>query len=106
MRLIIQDFKFHKKNSFYKKSISLLINPCFHAMLLYRTSNWLYLNKLGFISKNVWLINRIIFNVDIDYRVKINDGVMLVHGLGVVICSEVEIISNVKIYQGVTIGGE
>ncbi|MBO3390550.1 serine O-acetyltransferase [Clostridium perfringens] len=106
MRLIIQDFKFYKKNSFSKKSIAVLINPCFHAMLLYRISNWLYLNKLGFISKFIWLINRIIFNVDIDYRAKINGGVMLVHGLGVVIGSEVEIMSNVKIYQGVTIGGE
>ncbi|EGT3621019.1 serine acetyltransferase [Clostridium perfringens] len=105
MRLIIQDFKFYKKNSFSKKSIAVLINPCFHAMLLYRISNWLYLNKLGFISKFIWLINRIIFNVDIDYRAKINGGVMLVHGLGVVIGSEVEIMSNVKIYQGVTIGG-
>ena len=73
--------------------------------MLYRFSHFLYNIKLSILAKIVWFINRILFCVDIDYRAKIGKRFMIIHGLGIVIGRDVVIGDNVKIYQGVTIGG-
>lgn len=59
-----------------KKIATLLFNPCFHSVCLYRLSSFLYIPKLRFnvLSKIVWYLNRIIFNVDIDYRADLAGG--------------------------------
>lgn len=90
-----------------KKIATLLFNPCFHSVCLYRLSSFLYIPKLRFnvLSKIVWYLNRIIFNVDIDYRADLAGGVVLVHGLGTVIGKDVQSEGRVYIYQVVTLGG-
>lgn len=105
MKKVIKDFKYYKNNSLSKSGIAVIINPCFLCMVLFRISNYLYKRKLSLLSKVIWFINRMIFNVDIDYRAEISEEVMLIHGLGIVIGHEVRIGRRVKIYQGVTLGG-
>jgi len=102
---ILEDFKFYRKESLSKSVFAVLINPCFHCLLLYRVSHMLYRNKLTIIAKCIWFINRIIYNVDIDYRSIIGKNVIIIHGIGIVIGHKVIIEDNVKIYQGVTLGG-
>ncbi len=101
----MKDLKFFKENCPSKSYIAVLLNPCFYSVILYRVSNFFYRHKLSIISKVIWFINRVIFSVDIDYRAQIGDNFMLVHGLGIVIGCDVKIGKNVKIYQGVTLGG-
>lgn len=101
----MSDLKYFKENSPSKSYIAVLLNPCFYSVLLYRLSHFLYKIKLGIFAKIIWLINRVIFSVDIDYRAKIGKNFMLVHGIGTVIGFDVRIGENVKIYQGVTLGG-
>lgn len=105
MNKVKNDFIWYKQNSLSKSTLAVFINPCFYSLVLYRISNFMYRHKASFIAKIIWLINRIIFSVDIDYRATISEEVMIVHGLGIVIGHEVVIEKNVKIYQGVTIGG-
>lgn len=101
----MSDFKNFKNNSPSKSYGAVLLNPCFYSVLLYRISNKFYKRRLTILAKIVWFINRIIFSVDIDYRAKIGKNFHLVHGIGVVIGSNVIIGDNCKIYQGVTLGG-
>lgn len=99
------DYKYFKENSATKSGIAVLLNPCFYSVKLYRISNFLFKRRLGAIAKIIWFINRVIFSVDIDYRANIGKNFILVHGLGTVIGKDVIIGDNVKIYQGVTLGG-
>ncbi|MGE5329835.1 MAG: serine O-acetyltransferase [Deltaproteobacteria bacterium] len=103
--LIKKDFLHFKKNLLSPSCWAIIINPSFHAVILFRFSSWLYNHKLKIIPKLIWFINRIVYSVDIDYRATIGPGFNLVHGLGVVIGHEVVIGENVRIYQNVTIGG-
>lgn len=102
---LISDFYNFKNNSPSKSVVAVLINPCFYSVTLYRISHFLYNINLTILAKIVWFINRILFCVDIDYRARIGKRFMLIHGLGVVIGCDVIIGDDVKIYQGVTLGG-
>lgn len=102
---IIEDFRCFKNNSHSKSIFAVLINPCFHSVLLFRISNFIYRYKTPIFPKIIWYINRLLFAVDIDYRASIGEGFVLVHGIGVVIGHQVSIGKGVKIYQGVTLGG-
>ena len=100
---MFSDYKAYKNNS--NSWMAPLLNPCFYSVILYRISNIAFRYKLRIIAKLIWFINRVVFSVDIDYRAKIGRNFILVHGIGVVIGCDVRIKDNVKIYQGVTLGG-
>lgn len=83
---IIQDWRqFTLDGGLKKKIATLLFNPCFHSVCLFRLSNFFYRMHLTVISKIIWYINRLLYNVDIDYRADLAGGFHLVHGLGTVI---------------------
>lgn len=84
---------------------TVLINPCFHSVVLYRLSSFFYKIKCSILAKFVWYINRVFFSVDIDYRANLAGGFVLVHGLGTVIGKDVVSLGTLVVYQGVTIGG-
>lgn len=88
-----------------KKIATLLLNPNFHSVCLYRLSNLFYRMHLGIISKIIWYLNRLLFHVDIDYRADLAGGFVLVHGLGTVIGKGVISQGRLKVYQQVTLGG-
>ena len=50
-------------------------------------------------------VNRVRYSIDIDYRADLAGGLVLCHGIGVVIGCYVKTEGPVKIYQGVTLGG-
>ena len=89
-----------------KKTIATVIfNPCFHSVVLFRVSNFFYRIKFVPIAKVIWYINRVFFCVDIDYRADLAGGFVLVHGLGTVIGKNVISKGPLKLYQNVTLGG-
>lgn len=103
---IIKDFKyFTLDGGLGKKVATLLFNPCFHSVCLFRLSNWFYRIHIAVLAKVVWYLNRMLYHVDIDYRADLAGGFVLVHGLGTVIGCEVCSKGHLKVYQGVTIGG-
>lgn len=104
MMKIVQDLDAYG-GGWRKHIVTILINPCFHATVLYRLSNVLYKLKLKPLAKVIWYINRMLFSVDIDYRANLAGGLVLVHGIGVVIGKDVVSEGKLKVYQGVTIGG-
>lgn len=81
------------------------LNPCFHAVALFRLSALLYRGHVEPLAKIVWCLNRMLYHVDLDYKAKLAPGFRLVHGLGVVIGAGVVSEGPLTVYQGVTIGG-
>lgn len=81
------------------------LNPCFHAVALFRLSSLLYRARLEPLAKIVWCVNRMLYHVDLDYKARLAPGFRLVHGLGVVIGAGVVSDGPLTVYQGVTIGG-
>ncbi|MCL6216759.1 serine O-acetyltransferase [Zunongwangia pacifica] len=77
----------------------------FYVALFFRISHFLYKIKLVPFSRLFWLLNRVLFSIDIDPRAVIKGGLVILHGAGIVIGKSVIINGNVKIYQGVTLGG-
>lgn len=102
---IRNDLQMISKGSKKKAIATILTNPCFHSVVLFRISSFFYHKHLSPIAKLVWYINRLMFSVDIDYRADIAGGFALVHGLGTVIGHEVISKGKLVVYQQVTIGG-
>lgn len=105
MKRVIQDIKAYSNGCFFKAIATIICNPNFHSVFNYRISHFLYKVHLTPISKLIWYINRILYSVDIDYRADLAGGFVLVHGIGTVIGYDVKTEGLVKIYQGVTLGG-
>ena len=102
---LIDDWVEFSGHSWKKAIVTVLTNPCFHSVCLFRLSNFFYKAHLSFLAKIIWYINRIIFCVDIDYRADLAGGLVIKHGLGIVIGKGVITKGNITIYQGVTLGG-
>ena len=81
-----------------------LFNINFWSVIVYRLSS-LFNNKLKIVAKLLWLINRILFGIDIDHGFKINGSFMIIHGNGIVIGKSVFCNGNLIVYQNVTLGG-
>ena len=80
-------------------------HPDFLVVFLYRTASTLYKLRLPVLPRIVWLLVRIVFCCDIDFRCEIMEGCLLRHALGIVIGKDVRIGAGVTIYQQTTLGG-
>ncbi|WP_343189491.1 serine O-acetyltransferase [Buchnera aphidicola] len=103
---IIQDIKFIYNNDPVVKLyiVPLLYFKGFHALQIYRISNYLWVNKRK--SLALYLQNQIsnFFSIDIHPAAIIGSGIFLDHATGIVIGETTIIHNNVFILQGVTLG--
>ncbi len=103
---IVKDLKaFCNSGGIGKVLATIFLNPCFHAVLLYRIASFLNRIHLKIFAKIIWYVNRVVYNVDIDYRAKLAGGFVLIHGLGTVIGCNVISEGRLTVYQGCTLGG-
>lgn len=82
-----------------------LLYPTIHALIAYRISHFLYTKKLFFLARLISQIARFITGIEIHPGAKIGKGLVIDHGMGVVIGETAEIGDNVLLYHGVTLGG-
>ena len=82
-----------------------LLYPTIHALIAYRISHYLYINKLFFLARLISQISRFFTGIEIHPGAKIGRGLVIDHGMGVVIGETAEIGGNVLLYHGVTLGG-
>ena len=82
-----------------------LLYPTIHALIAYRISHYLYINKLFFLARLISQISRFFTGIEIHPGAKIGRGLVIDHGMGVVIGETAEIGDNVLLYHGVTLGG-
>ena len=82
-----------------------LLYPTIHALIAYRISHYLYINKLFFLARLISQISRFFTGIEIHPGAKIGRGLVIDHGMGVVIGETAEIGDDVLLYHGVTLGG-
>lgn len=79
--------------------------PGFQALACHRVAHWLYSAGVPFIPRLISYISRLWTGVEIHPGAKIGKGILIDHGMGVVI-GETAIVGDwAVIYQGVTLGG-
>lgn len=77
----------------------------FHALMWYRAAHFLYNLKLKFLARLLSQLGRWFTGVEIHPGATIGRGLLIDHGMGVVIGETTIIGDNCTIYQGVTLGG-
>lgn len=83
----------------------LFLYPTIHALIAYRIAHFLYEKKLFFLARIISQISRFFTGIEIHPGAKIGKGLVIDHGMGVVIGETAEIGDNVLLYHGVTLGG-
>ncbi len=79
--------------------------PGLWSVIYHRMAHFFYRHKRFFIARMISNIGRAATGVEIHPGAKIGRGLVIDHGMGVVIGETAEIGDNVTIYQGVTLGG-
>ena len=83
----------------------LLLYSGVHALLAHRVAHKLYEKEHYFAARAISQTARYITGIEIHPGAKIGKGLMIDHGMGVVIGETAEIGDNCTLYQGVTLGG-
>ena len=82
-----------------------LLYPTIHALISYRIAHFLYTKRLFFLARLISQISRFFTGIEIHPGAKIGKGLVIDHGMGVVIGETTEIGDDVTLYHGVTLGG-
>ncbi len=82
-----------------------LTYPGFHAVVWHRASHWLWHRRLFFLGRVFSQLSRFLTGIEIHPAAKIGDGLVIDHGMGVVVGETAEIGDNVTLYHDVTLGG-
>ncbi|MBK6604230.1 MAG: serine O-acetyltransferase [Leptospiraceae bacterium] len=83
----------------------ILCYPGLHALWFHSIAHFLYVCKIPLIPRLLNYIARFLTGIDIHPGAKIASGIMIDHGMGIVIGETAEIGTGCLIYQGVTLGG-
>src|SRR5207248_8589700 len=97
---IVKDLDAAKRFSLVNKVVIFFFNRCFHALLFYRIANVLYKYKIPLLPLILTRIIQILYSIDIDYKADLDGGIVIVHGVGLVIGFGARISSNVIIFHG------
>ncbi|MEG2868662.1 MAG: serine O-acetyltransferase EpsC [Terrisporobacter sp.] len=81
-----------------------ILYPSIHALIFYRVSHFFYTKKRFFISRLISQIGRLFTGIEIHPGAEIGEGILIDHGMGVVIGETTIIGDRVTIYQGATLG--
>ena len=92
------------KKFLHVNSAAIFFNRGFHALFFYRMASRLYRWKIPLLPLVLTRIIQITYAIDIDYRASLEGGLVIVHGVGLVIGSGARICSNVVLFHGVTLG--
>ncbi|MFN6992247.1 MAG: serine O-acetyltransferase EpsC [Fervidobacterium sp.] len=83
-----------------------LFHAGFKSLRLYRLSHAFYLSGFKFVAYFLYNLNRVLYSVDIHPAAKLEPGIVIDHGTGLVIGSTTEVGSGTIIYHGVTLGAK
>jgi serine O-acetyltransferase len=82
----------------------ILTNRGMQAILLYRLAHAFWKHGIPVFPMLFSRIAQLLCAIDISYKARLGPGIVIVHGFGVVIGSDVEIAGDCCIYHGVTLG--
>ncbi|WAL58415.1 serine O-acetyltransferase [Thermocoleostomius sinensis] len=79
--------------------------PGLHAILCYRFAHWLHLHNVFFFPRLISHLARLFTGIEIHPAAVLGKGIVIDHGIGVVIGETAIVGDYTLIYQGVTLGG-
>lgn len=79
--------------------------PGFHAIVCHRVAHWLYHRHLPFFPRLISHLGRFFTGIEIHPGAVLGKGIVIDHGMGVVIGETAIVGDYTLIYQGVTLGG-
>ena len=82
-----------------------LLYPSIHARLAHMISHFLYKKNLLFLSRLISQIARFLTAIEIHPGATLGAGILIDHGMGVVIGETAELGDRITIYHGTTLGG-
>lgn len=83
----------------------ILLYPGFHALFFHRIAHFFYNIKLFFIARLISQLTRFFTGIEIHPGATIGKGLMIDHGMGIVIGETAVIGNDCVIYHQVTLGG-
>lgn len=87
--------------SYFMATVS---NRGFHSLAVYRISHLLYKFKIPLLPLIFSRLIQVLYAVDIDYRAKIEGGVVIIHGVGLVIGYKAYVSKGTIMYHQITLG--
>lgn len=93
-----------RHRSCWKRLGVAVMNRGMQAILLYRLSHAAWKRGIPLVPLVLSRIAQHLYAVDIAYQARIGPGLVIVHGFGVVIGSDVEMGENCCLFHGVTLG--
>src|ERR1700710_787520 len=96
---IALDINAAKSFSRANKVVIFFFNRGFHALLNYRIANLLYQLRVPVLPMILTRIIQIFYAIDIDYKATLKGGIVIVHGVGLVIGSDAKIGGNVTLFH-------
>ncbi|WP_280998580.1 serine O-acetyltransferase EpsC [Marinitoga aeolica] len=84
----------------------ILFNTAFHGLVLYRIYHFFHKYKIYPISYFLYMLSKILYSMDIHPAAKLDAGIVIDHGIGVVIGSTTTVGSGTLIYHQVTLGAK
>ena len=82
-----------------------LLYPSIHARLAHMISHFLYKKNLLFLARLISQIARFLTGIEIHPGATLGAGILIDHGMGVVIGETAELGDRITIYHGATLGG-
>ena len=82
-----------------------LLYPSIHARLAHMISHFLYKKNLLFLARLISQIARFLIGIEIHPGATLGAGILIDHGMGVVIGETAELGDRITIYHGTTLGG-
>lgn len=82
-----------------------LLYPGVHALLWHRAAHWLYLRRRYFLARWISQHARNTTGIEIHPGATIGKGLVIDHGMGVVIGETAIVEDDCQLYHGVTLGG-
>ena len=82
-----------------------LLYPSIHARLAHMISHFLYKKNLLFLARLISQIARFLTGIEIHPGATLGAGILIDHGMGVVIGETEELGDRITIYHGTTLGG-
>lgn len=98
------DLVFINKRFSVNKLAAILFNRGLHALISYRLANLIYKLGVPLIPFFLTRIIQVLYGIDISWKANISGGVVIIHGIGLVIGEGSSISKGCIIYHGVTLG--
>lgn len=104
---IRKDIEFIMKNdpAARNKLEVFLLYPCIHARIAHMFTHFLYKKNLFFLARLISQLSRFFTGIEIHPGATLGDGILIDHGMGVVIGETAELGDRIIIYHGTTLGG-